>query len=111
MNTTKIILHLTDEQKQSIIQQLTGILFVPAAEQKRDRLKYLQLKSKQFIIELEERFGNNWINRDDKFVKELCYKHRINDLAQLIKTVGGSIEYANGYANEKQKISRFKTTK
>mgnify|MGYP003337134180 CR=1 FL=1 len=111
MKTTKIILHLTDEQKQSLIQQLTGALFAEAIEQKRDRFKYLRQKSKQFIIELEERYGNNWINRNDKFVKDLCYKHRVGDLSQLIKTIDGSIEYAAGYATEKQKIARFKTTK
>jgi hypothetical protein len=104
METTKIILYLTNEQKQSLMQQLTGALF--AEQPKPDRFKYLRENTKQFIIELQKKYGNNWINRKDKFVKELIYKYRITDLAQILKKIESDIQYVG--EGKKTRIAQFK---
>ena len=104
METTKIILYLTNEQKQSLMQQLTGALF--AEQPKPDRFKYLRENTKQFIIELQKKYGNNWIIRKDKFVKELIYKYRITDLAQILKKIESDIQYVG--EGKKTRIAQFK---
>jgi hypothetical protein len=104
METTKIILYLTNEQKQSLLQQLTGSLF--PEQPKPDRYKYFRENTKQFIIELEKKYGNNWINRKDNFVKELMYKHRIGDLAQILKNIDSDIQYVGD--GKKTRIVQFK---
>lgn len=104
MENTKIILYLTNEQKQSLMQQLTGALF--AEQPKPDRLKYLRTNTKQFIIELQNKYGNNWIDRKDNFVKELVYKHRIGDLAQILKNIESDIEYVGN--GKRMRIAQFK---
>jgi hypothetical protein len=53
MELTKIILHLTNEQKQSLLQQLTGSLF--PEESKEDKYRCFHKKTKEFIVELENK--------------------------------------------------------
>jgi hypothetical protein len=113
MNTTTITLCLTDEQKQELVKQLTSNTFVLTPPVARDRFKHLQLKTKRFIIELEENYGNNWINRRDDLVDDLLYKYRVRDLGSIIKKIGGEIIYTTNAAKNSGslRIAKFKTRK
>jgi len=109
MNFTTITLKLTDEQKQELIQQLTLELF--SSPKKPKRFKHMREKTKKFIMELEEYYGNNWINRKDNLVQDLMYKHRITDVASILKTIGAEIRYKGLNAHGSLRIDQFKINK
>ena len=107
MNFTTITLKLTDEQKQELIQQLTLELF--PSPKKPKRFKHMREKTKKFIMELEELYGNNWINRKDKILQDLMYKHRVTDIAYILKNINAEVRYKGlNTTHGSLRISMFK---
>jgi hypothetical protein len=48
-------------------------------------LKGFRHSSREFIRELQKEFGFLHINRRDRKLRDLAFKHRINDLSQQLK--------------------------
>ena len=106
----KLTIQLTPEQEKNIYDQIINnrLGMQISIEPIGNPYKGLRKKTIQFIEALKDKYGYDWISRNDKYVEDLAYQLKIKDIAQILTNY--PCEISRKTDDTRQRIEKFRLT-